>query len=84
AAYDPAAPRPEKADRKQRYGSGKLRAEDFAAAETAAPRAPKPFKAKELKPADKNKGKPAWAKPTADGGPRKPKSKDHKKTRAQD
>ena len=84
APYDPAAPRPEKVDRKQRYGSGKLKAEDFDTSAVEAPRAPKPFKQKEQKPFDKNKGKPKWAKPAEGEVPRKPKAKDHKKARAQD
>jgi len=79
--YDPAAPRPEKADRKQRYGSGKLKAEDF---ETRSEAPAKPFKPKEQKPFDKNKGKPKWAKAAEGEAPRKPKAKDHKKARAQD
>jgi ATP-dependent RNA helicase DeaD len=79
--YDPAAPRPEKADRKQRYGSSSLRADDFAPATESVP---KPRKPKESKPFDKNKGKPKWAKSEAGEAPRKPKAKDHKKARAQD
>ncbi|KKB81141.1 helicase [Devosia soli] len=83
-AYDPAAPRPEKADRKQRYGSSNLRPDDFAPATESAP---KPRKPKEAKPFDKNKGKPKWSKPTLEGdapAPKRPKVKDHKKVRAQD
>ena len=70
-AYDPLKPRPEKADRKQRYGSGKLKAADFEKADDT------PVK---------DKGKPKWAKPSADDAPRPPKKKpkDHKKRRAED
>jgi ATP-dependent RNA helicase DeaD len=82
--YDPSAPRPEKADRKQRYGSGKLKAEDFDAPAVEGPRPPKPFKPKEQKPFDKNKGKPKWSKPAEGDAPRKAKPKDHKKPRAYD
>ena len=89
--YDPNAPRPERADRKARYGSAGLREDDFAApatgswnpAEDTAPRAPKPDFDKprppkvSKAPANKDKGKPKWAgKP--DGAPR---AKDHKPKR---
>lgn len=82
-AYDPTAPRPEKADRKQRYGSGNLRPDDFAPAAEVSVRPAKTFKPKDQKPFDKNKGKLKWAKPAGEGAP-KAKSKDHKKSRAQD
>ena len=77
--YDPLKPRPEKADRKQRYGSGKLKAEDFAVADQ--PRPPRPNSAK---PVAKDKGKPKWAKPAQDGERpvKQARSKDHKKNRA--
>ncbi len=81
--YDPMKPRPEKADRKERYA--KPKSDDFEAfMETPRPaRDPKPAKAP--KPfAAKDKGKPKWAKPT-DGAERpvkKAKPKDHKKGRA--
>jgi len=84
--YDPMKPRPEKADRKERYG--KPKSGDFEAfMET--PRPPRdPKAAKGPKPfAAKDKGKPKWAKPAADGEARPQKkkaskSKDHKKNRA--
>ncbi|SMQ62399.1 ATP-dependent RNA helicase DeaD [Devosia lucknowensis] len=88
-AYDPMAPRPEKADRKERYG--KPKSDDFDAfMETPRPpreaRPPKPLAAKE-KTVSKDKGKPKWSKPAADGAERpakKTKAKDHKKSRSQD
>ncbi len=85
--YDPMKPRPEKADRKERYG--KPKSDDF---ETfmEAPRPPrdpkpskaaKPYAAKE-KTFAKDKGKPKWSKP-AEGGERPAKkAKDHKKGRS--
>ncbi|NMA97256.1 MAG: hypothetical protein GX970_03950, partial [Phyllobacteriaceae bacterium] len=96
--YDPMAPRPEKADRKQRYGSGKLRPDDFeqpsdaqrtrpqerpAEFSSERPAAERPAKVRKA-PA-KDKGKPKWSKPVAEGEARlakKPK-KDHKKSRAE-
>jgi ATP-dependent RNA helicase DeaD len=76
--YDPMAPRPEKADRKQRYG--KPKSDDFEAfMET--PRPPREAKPEKAKTFAKDKGKPKWAKP-AEGDARPPKkSKDHKKAR---
>ena len=76
-AYDPMAPRPGKADRKQRYGSGKLKADDF--------EQPAELPAKPAAP--KDKGKPKWSK-AAEGQPasvkaKKPKAKDHKKRRSE-
>ncbi|KRB01688.1 helicase [Devosia sp. Root685] len=82
-AYDPSAARPERADRKQRYGSSNLRPDDFTVSPDVSVRPAKSFKPKEGKPFDKNKGKPKWSKPAGEGAP-KPKSKDHKKPRAQD
>lgn len=82
-AYDPSAPRPERADRKQRYGSNNIRPDDFVVSSDVSVRPAKAFKPKEGKPFDKNKGKPKWSKPAGEGAP-KPKSKDHKKPRAQD
>jgi ATP-dependent RNA helicase DeaD len=91
------APRPEKADRKQRYGSSKLRSDDFEqpaerpttrpAEQTEARATIRP--AKSAKPFPKDKGKPKWSKPAAEGEARPPKKKaakpkDHKKTRAAD
>lgn len=92
--YDPMKPRPEKADRKERYA--KPRSDDFEAF-MESPRPPrdakpskavKPFAAKE-KPVSKDKGKPKWSKPVAEGEARPPKKKpakpkDHKKKRAED
>lgn len=85
--YDPNAPRPERADRKARYGSARLQADDFEtpatgswtpSTEAEAPRADKPRPPKVTKaPPNKDKGKPKWA-AKADG---KPKSKDHKPKR---
>src|SRR5690606_42080232 len=78
--YDPMKPRPEKADRKQRYGSGKLQAEDF-----ASPDEPRPSKPKAAKPFAKDKGKPKWAKPAENADrPARKKPKDHKKSRRDD
>ncbi|MBU1306590.1 MAG: DEAD/DEAH box helicase [Alphaproteobacteria bacterium] len=91
--YDPNAPRPERADRKSRYGSAGLQPDDFAAPATGAwdpsadadkPRAPKPDFDKprppkvSKAPPSKDKGKPKWAGKAADGAP---KSKDHKAKR---
>jgi ATP-dependent RNA helicase DeaD len=90
--YDPMKPRPERADRRERYA--KPKSDDF---ETfmEAPRPPreakpakaaKPYAAKE-KTFAKDKGKPKWSKPVAEGEarpPKKPKAKDHKKTRSDD
>jgi len=73
--FDPAAARPERADRQSRYGSGSLHAEDFAepatgawnpAADATTP-APKPDFDKPRAPRvtkappSKDKGKPKWA-----------------------
>ena len=82
--YDPLAPRPERADRKQRYGSSNLRPDDF---ERPAEPSEKPVKA--AKPVTKDKGKPKWSQPVAEGEPRlikkkAAKPKDHKKRRADD
>ncbi|MCR6673054.1 DEAD/DEAH box helicase [Devosia ginsengisoli] len=87
--YDPNAPRPERADRKARYGSAGLRPDDFAEPATGAwdpaaetPRPPKPHddKPRPPKPAkappNKDKGKPKWA--GKDGAKAK---KDHKPKR---
>ena len=102
--YDPMATRPERADRKQRYGSSNLRPDDFEpASERPATRpATRPVEqpsdnvtirpaktAKTAKPVSKDKGKPKWSKPAAEGEVRAPKKKaakpkDHKKTRAAD
>lgn len=76
-AYDPLAPRPEKADRKQRYGKaseGEPRTEE------------RPVKSgKPPKAGTRDKGKPKWSKPADDGAPRPPKKpKDHKKRRTED
>jgi Superfamily II DNA and RNA helicases len=82
--YDPMKPRPEKANRKERYAKPKN--DDFEAfMETPRPprearsaTAGKPFAAKD-------KGKPKWAKSAADGADRparKARSKDHKKSRS--
>ncbi|MCP8882565.1 DEAD/DEAH box helicase [Devosia sp. XJ19-1] len=93
--YDPMAPRPERADRKERYA--KPRSDDGFEAMMETPRPPrearpakaaKPFAAKE-KSFPKDKGKPAWSKPAAEGEARPPKKKaakpkDHKKSRADD
>ncbi len=98
--YDPAAPRPERADRQSRYGSSGLQPDDFAppttgawnpAAETAAPRAPKPDFDKPRPPKvtkappSKDKGKPKWSADKAVGAPPKKekayKPKDHKAKR---
>ncbi|MBJ3785359.1 DEAD/DEAH box helicase [Devosia sediminis] len=79
--YDPMKPRPEKADRKERYG--KPRSDDFdSVMET--PRPPREARpAKAAKPFTKDKGKPKWSKPAAEGEARPPKKKDHKKSRAE-
>lgn len=84
--YDPAAPRPERADRKQRYGSSNLGASDFEAEPAEAPRSPrKDFdKPRAPKAAAKDKGKPKWAgKSDATARPKKEKGagKDHKPKR---
>ena len=79
--YDPMKPRPEKADRKQRYG--KPKSDDFEAfMET--PRPPREAKPAKDKTFAKDKGKPKWAKPAEVGErpAKKAKSKDHKKNRA--
>jgi ATP-dependent RNA helicase DeaD len=80
--FDPNAPRPERADRKARYGSGGMRPDDFEAPatgswtpsdENAAPRAPKPDFDKPRPPkvtkapVTKDKGKPKWAGKPAEG-----------------
>jgi ATP-dependent RNA helicase DeaD len=79
--YDPMKPRPEKADRKERYG--KPKADDFEAF-MEAPRPPREAKPAREKTFVKDKGKPKWAKPAAEGEARAPKkkSKDHKKGRS--
>ena len=86
--YDPMKPRPEKADHKERYG--KPKSEDFEAfMETPRPprearpaKSGKPFVARDKAP-PKDKGKPKWAKPAADGAERPAKkAKDHKKSRS--
>lgn len=79
--YDPNAPRPERADRKQRYGSGGMRPDDLHAAPATgawdpsaeavhAPRPdfdkPRPPKVGKAPPS-KDKGKPKWAGKSADG-----------------
>ncbi|WP_082555039.1 DEAD/DEAH box helicase [Devosia sp. Root635] len=90
--YDPNAPRPERADRKARYGSSGLRPDDLEAPATTggwspaaadeAPRAPKPDFDKprppkvSKAPVSKDKGKPKWA--AKDGAKAK---KDHKPKR---
>lgn len=87
--YDPNAPRPERADRKQRYGSAGFRPDDFAepatgawdpAAEPARPPKPDADKPRAPKPPkappNKDKGKPKWA--GKDGAKAK---KDHKPKR---
>ncbi|HWU19271.1 MAG TPA: DEAD/DEAH box helicase [Devosia sp.] len=86
--YDPMAARPERTDRKQRYGSSTLGAEDFQPAPAEAPRPPrKDFdKPRAPKAPTKDKGKPKWAgKPAGDGAPYakkdKPAGKDHKAKR---
>ncbi|GLQ10040.1 helicase [Devosia yakushimensis] len=84
--YDPAAPRPERADRKQRYGSSGLGADDFRAEPAEAPRPPrKEFdKPRAPKAPAKDKGKPKWAgKSDAAAHPKKdkPAGKDHKPKR---
>jgi ATP-dependent RNA helicase DeaD len=79
--YDPMKPRPEKADRKERYG--KPKDDDFEAV-MATPRPPREAKPAREKTFVKDKGKPKWAKPAAEGEARAPKkkSKDHKKGRS--
>ena len=78
--YDPAAARPERSDRKKRYGSSDIGAQDFAAEPARPARPPKAAAA----PA-KDKGKPKWAKPAANAlgaEKKKPaKPKDHKPKR---
>ncbi len=94
--YDPMAPRPEKADRKQRYGSSRLKADDFEQpAERPVTRPAEQIEeratirpAKASKPFGKDKGKPKWSKPAAEGAARPPKKKaakpkDHKKSRSE-
>ncbi|HEV7346302.1 MAG TPA: DEAD/DEAH box helicase [Devosia sp.] len=93
--FDPNAPRPERADRKARYGSGGLRPDDLAAtpatggwnpAESEMPARPrpdfdKPRPPKVAKaPPNKDKGKPKWAGKVADKSSKPPK-KDHKPKR---
>ncbi len=83
--YDPAAPRPERADRKQRYGETRVRSDDLGGATDA----PRPPRTKAAEAPARDKGKPKWAKPTAEGEVRpakkKPgKPKDHKKSRSAD
>ncbi|MFK4812030.1 DEAD/DEAH box helicase [Devosia sp. ZW T5_3] len=75
--YDPMAARPERTDRKQRYGSSTLGAEDFQPPPARAPRPPrKDFdKPRAPKAPTKDKGKPKWA------GKDKPAGKDHKAKR---
>ncbi|HWU16276.1 MAG TPA: hypothetical protein VN155_01225, partial [Devosia sp.] len=84
--YDPMAARPERSDRKQRYGSSNLGATDFEAKPTEAPRPPrKDFdKPRAPKAPAKDKGKPKWAgKSDAAPRPKKEKAagKDHKPKR---
>ena len=82
--FDPDAPRPERLDRKQRYGSSGLRPDDLEAAPATggwdpageeAPRAPRPDFDKprapkvSKAPPNKDKGKPKWAGKPADGAP---------------
>lgn len=85
ARYDPAAPRPERSDRKQRYGSTALGADDFEAPPAEEVRAPRRDKPRDSKPTTKDKGKPKWAGKAAEGEPRpkkaKPAKKDHKPKR---
>ena len=83
--YDPNAPRPERADRKKRYGSAGLKSDDFetpaTGAWTPAAEMEKPRATKAPKPASKDKGKPKWAgKPEGAAKASKPK-KDHKPKR---
>ncbi|KFC68171.1 ATP-dependent RNA helicase, DEAD/DEAH box family [Devosia sp. LC5] len=75
--YDPMAARPERSDRKQRYGSSTLGAEDFQPAPAEAPRPPRQGfdKPRAPKAPTKDKGKPKWA------GKDKPAGKDHKAKR---
>ncbi|WP_338723209.1 DEAD/DEAH box helicase [Devosia sp. XK-2] len=85
--YDPMKPRPEKADRKERYGKPKSDDLEAFMEIPRPPREPKP--ARPPKPfAPKDKGKPKWAKPTAEGVERPAKKKaakpkDHKKKRSE-
>ena len=90
--YDPMKPRPERADRKERYAKPRADADFEAMMETPRPpreakpaKSQKPFAAKG-KAALKDKGKPKWSKPVAEGEARPPKKKaakpkDHKKKR---
>jgi ATP-dependent RNA helicase DeaD len=91
--YDPNAPRPERADRKSRYGSSGLRPDDFSEpatggwtpSEAEKPRAPKPDFDKprppkvSKAPPNKDKGKPKWAGKPAEGAPFAKKEKPAKK-----
>ncbi|KKC39671.1 helicase [Devosia epidermidihirudinis] len=92
--YDPNAPRPERADRQNRYGSSGLRPDDFEAPATGgwtpseegdAPRAPRPDFDKprapkvSKAPPSKDKGKPKWAGKPAEGAPFAKKEKASKK-----
>ena len=93
--FDPDAPRPERNDRQQRYGSSGLRPDDFeeappstgwnpAGEETrvARPAFDKPRAPKVTKaPPTKDKGKPKWAGKPADGAAAAKKPKDHKPKR---
>ncbi len=90
--YDPMKPRPERSDRKERYARPKADNDFEAMMETPRPpreakpaKAGKPFAAKGKAP--KDKGKPQWSKPVADGEapPKKKaaKGKDHKKNRSE-
>ena len=92
--YDPMKPRPERADRKERYARPKADSDFEAMMETPRPpreakptKSQKPFAAKG-KAAPKDKGKPKWSKPAAEGEARPPKKKaakpkDHKKNRSE-
>ena len=91
--FDPNAPRPERSDRKSRYGSSGLRPDDFGEpatggwnpSEAETPRAPKPDFDKPRSPKvskappNKDKGKPKWAGKPADGTPFAKKEKPAKK-----
>jgi ATP-dependent RNA helicase DeaD len=91
--YDPNAPRPERADRKARYGSAGLRPDDLEAPASTGgwnpagdePRAPRPDFDKprppkvSKAPPSKDKGKPKWAGKPADGAPFAKKEKPAKK-----
>ena len=89
--YDPMKARPERADRRERYARPKADNDFEAMMETPRPpreakpaRSTKPYAAKE-KSFPKDKGKPKWTKPAADGAERpakKAKPKDHKKSRS--